>query len=31
MNASALAAGVRTVATDPGWRLEVSGPARTVR
>ncbi|ACU73194.1 oxidoreductase molybdopterin binding [Catenulispora acidiphila DSM 44928] len=31
VNASALAAGVRTVATDPGWRLEVSGPARTVR
>lgn len=31
VNASATEAGVRTVAADPDWRLEVVGPARTVQ
>ena len=30
VNVSATAAGVRTPAADPDWRLEVVGPARTV-
>lgn len=31
VNVAAAAAGVRTLAADPEWRLEVAGPARTVR